>query len=427
MKFKQIIKTVIFLAIFVILYMGVARVLEKRTSAVKYDPFFEQKENYQVLFMGTSHVTNGINPMEMYNDYGLISYNFGGHGNSFPTTYWVAMNALDYTTPELMVIDCSGLSEDKLHNDNIHYAHVSLDCFPLSPNKSKAIEEIFDGDDKTEFYCKMWIYHNRWSEIEKADFFHPRNYEKGAESRYRVSKKATCPQLPKGKYEGEGLGVEYLERLIEECQARNIKVLLTYLPLPYDEGKNDKKLLEANRVYDIAQKYSVNYVNYFELNLVDYATDYCDKIGHLNPSGARKVTKHLGQYIVDNYGLEDKREDKAYSQWKSDAIDFAEMKNKRIREEDKLDLLLMLLQDDDYSSDLFLYNNKVLEDEYYCGLLTNAGYSPESLRNEVEGSDTEMDVKVVVKNKQTGEELLSREYVLEEEENTDEAEDVQEE
>lgn len=66
-----------------------------------------------MLFMGTSHVLNAVYPMELWNDYGIVSYNFGGHGNYLPTTYCIMKNALEYTTPKLMVIDCFFLGQNK--------------------------------------------------------------------------------------------------------------------------------------------------------------------------------------------------------------------------------------------------------------------------------------------------------------------------
>lgn len=44
-----------------------------------------------------------------------------------------------------------------------------------------------------------------------------------------------------------------------------------------------------------------------------YSTDYNGPCSHMNPSDARKVTDHLGQYISGNYGIADYREDAIYS------------------------------------------------------------------------------------------------------------------
>ena len=67
---------------------------------------------YAVLFFGTSHVNNAVFPMELWKDYGITAYNFGGHANAIATSYWVMKNALDYTHPKLVVFDCLGMTSN---------------------------------------------------------------------------------------------------------------------------------------------------------------------------------------------------------------------------------------------------------------------------------------------------------------------------
>jgi hypothetical protein len=68
--------------------------MERKSSDFKYADYFEQDEDFDVLFFGTSHVINGIFPMELWNDYGIVSYNFGGHGNEIATSYWDNIDAV---------------------------------------------------------------------------------------------------------------------------------------------------------------------------------------------------------------------------------------------------------------------------------------------------------------------------------------------
>ena len=47
-------------------------------------------------------------------------------------------------------------------------------------------------------------------------------------------------------------------------------------------------------------------------------TDTRDGGNHLNYSGATKMTKYIGQYLKDNYTLNDYRHDPHYEQWNKD-------------------------------------------------------------------------------------------------------------
>ena len=88
---------------------------ERKESNNKFSEFYEQEEDYDVLFLGSSHVLNSVFPMELWNDYGIVSYNLAGYGSRSASNYWVLKNALEYTTPKLVVVDCCMISlEEKV-------------------------------------------------------------------------------------------------------------------------------------------------------------------------------------------------------------------------------------------------------------------------------------------------------------------------
>ena len=62
----------------IIILAGLTTIFERKASVKKYAPFFEQEEPFDILFLGTSHVINGIIPSELYHDYGYVSFNMGG-------------------------------------------------------------------------------------------------------------------------------------------------------------------------------------------------------------------------------------------------------------------------------------------------------------------------------------------------------------
>lgn len=388
----NIIKILLFLVIAALLYFRVEQIFEERTSSDKYSEFFKEKQDFPVLFMGNSHVTNGIYPMELYKDYGIVSYNFGGHGNTIPTTYWIAENALDYTSPKLMVVDVKLLGANEMHNEKVRYLHVSLDCFPMSKTKLSAINDLLTKEERAEFLWKMWVYHDRWKELTKEDFTGLPNLEKGAETRINVSEKAI-----KREHEDfstlcdmEGTGVGYLRRLIEDCQNRNIDVLLIYMPL----SAEDEDMAEMNTAKLIADEYGINYVNLNDENLVDYDIDFFDNNGHLNPSGARKVTAYLGKYINENYNIPDLRDDESYSSWKEDARLYSNMKYDNLKNEEELKNFLLLLKDDDYSFDVTVYDEAVLKDELVQKLLDNAGADSITVEAKPEGETAGIYIRV---------------------------------
>ena len=69
-------------------------------------------------------------------------------------------------------------------------------------------------------------------------------------------------------------------------------------------------------------------IPYLDLNLkqkelgIDWQMDTVDKGDHLNLTGARKVTRYLGNYLKENYELPDHREEQSYREWNAEADRF---------------------------------------------------------------------------------------------------------
>lgn len=375
-KIRHVISCFIVLLIIITGLYLLSFLTERKASYSKYEPFYEQKENFDVLFFGTSHALNGIFPMELWNDYGIVSYNFAGHSNSLALSYWQMINAFDYTTPKLVVIDCLGLSGNtKISSDpqKSGYAHLSLDAIPLSRNKIKAVNDLVeDKNRRLEFLFDFTIYHDRWKELESNDFKPSVTAEKGADSRIGVAIPRKWKSIDKSqKMDDNTLMVEYLTRIIEDCQKRNIDVLLTYLPFPASQ----KKQLEANRIYDIAEQYNVNYLDFATLkDVVDFDTDLYDSQSHLNPSGARKVTDYIGKYIMEHYDIPDQRNNSAYDRWFEDYSAYTEYKIDLLKQQTSLKPYLMLLNDKNLSYSVYIKeSSQLLNDPVLAKLLENTG------------------------------------------------------
>ena len=98
------------------------------------------------------------------------------------------------------------------------------------------------------------------------------------------------------------IGELYLDKIVNLCHEKGIDVLLTYLPYP----NNELAITESNYIYDYSKNYNINYINFVNSEIVDGRIDYFDE-DHLNPSGARKVSAYLSDYITNNYTLPDRR------------------------------------------------------------------------------------------------------------------------
>lgn len=352
-KIKKVLLSIIFIFVLYIVLLKADNIFERKYSYSKYADFYEQKENFDVLFFGTSHMLLGVLPMELWNDYGIVSYNLANSSETLCTNYWQLVNALKYTNPKLVVIDLYAL--DAADKANQTYLHEFTDMLPLSPLKARIVTDLLPKDKWGEYLFELSLYHTRWNELSGDDIRPAKTSGKGAVIQYEVAKNVSPILISQDIYEdNERVGKEYLQKIIDLCKERDIDVILTYLPYSAPEG--DQTV--ANAGYIIASDNNISYLNFFYEDMgnlqINYTTDCSDIGSHLNLSGARKTTEFIGQYIMDNYDIPDRRGDEAYSFWAADY------------EKYRLDIINVLNSfDDNLACYLMSLNDKGLETTIY--------------------------------------------------------------
>ncbi len=353
--------------------------VERKASCAKYASFYQQKDNFDVLFIGDSHVMNGVFPMELWKRYGIISYNFGGHANRIPLNYWQLINALDYVLPKVVVLDCHTVHEqNKILRSHISNSHLSLDAIPFSVNKIKATGDLFDDWKESFFFLfDLSVYHDRWRDLGKEDFSLLKKVEKGAESRIGLAVPRNIPDLRiHEKSDDNSVGVRYLESAIKFCREKQIEIVLTYLPFP----ASDKEVRESHLVYDIAKRNNVQYLSWETLkDIVDFDIDCYDPNSHLNPSGARKITKFLGKYIKEYYDIPDHRNDPKFASWYKDYQEYTRFKIDTLKNQKSLKNVLMLLSDRNFSYIVYFPNDRHYQNRIIMKLLRNTGADVEQI------------------------------------------------
>ena len=294
-----------------------------------------------------------ISPMELWDMNGYTSYLLIAAGDGVKRDNAILEMALVYTKPKLIVFDpdqywCS--------NDLKYQYHAFSDSFPLSATKIRTTLELYnDNSIRAEFLFPWLVYHNRWDELKRKDFYMVNDSRCLKGSVYDTNIiKADLPKEPlkegdMGRLGQEGLGE--IEKFIQKCKAENIEVLLVTLPYSAD---NEQRLY-GMKLSEVASKYGVNYINFNEQDFfVDENTDFSD-VSHLNISGARKMTEYLGRYISENYDVPDRRAEKEYSdKWNEDRAAYYEMVKQNVIEETELKKALLMCNDKAFTTLLYM-------------------------------------------------------------------------
>lgn len=288
--------------------------MRRDDSARKYGAFFEEEQDIDVLFLGTSHVLDGISPMELWRDHGVTSYNMGNSSEPLDATEWVLRLAMQTHKPRVAVIDVYYIDRRADEAWAYSFRHLFLDAVPLSHMKVEAVQATLPRSEWLEFLMPFSLYHGRWEELLGGDT--ERNvdcepYMMGSELRID---RAIVPPYERTTLaaQEEQPGEDALRRIAALCRENGVEPVFMAIPAPVSQEEQ----MRMNRVGALARELGVPFLNLFDVEgLVDFDTDCYDYLGHMNPDGATKITAYLGQWLTERYDLPDRRGEAAYAHW----------------------------------------------------------------------------------------------------------------
>lgn len=359
-KIKHLIQGVVFAILLALSIHACGEFLEYKEAKEKYTDFFESETNFDVIFLGTSHTWNTVLPMELWQGYGISSYNWG-YSNCTPAeSYYIFKDVIKYTEPKLVVLDMFGLMEyqegnGKYRQDRIEQQHVQFDEIPFSMNKLQAALDVFDNyEHRLDYVFNMMMYHNRWDELDERDFNVKISPEKGASMLTGLGWAEYNQISESQKRELDSVNYDYFIKFLNFCHEEDIPVLCVYLPFPAS-GNNQKA---ANSIGDVIDIYlDTEYVNMLNLGIVDFSTDMYADNNHLNFTGACKVTDWLGEYLTENYDLDDYSDNE---HWLEDHKEYVEYKAENIRNLWSLNDKLLSTYGGDFDVELVLTSDNDL-------------------------------------------------------------------
>ena len=380
LKTKRILCCVLTAALLAVSLCGLSALLENKASKAQFERFYKSETGYDVLFFGASHMQNALNPIILWQECGIASYNAAFEAARMSYSYWIAKNSFPDRQPSLVVIDCAYLTNDWKHAASHWPSHVAFDEMPMSVGKIQAIRDLFDDrEERMRYLFPLTASHYRWSSLTKEDFeidykvmgYLPFFTVQEAELRFA----SADPEV-----EVDSATTYYLRMLIEECQSRGIDVLLT--TVPYEA--NEESLRGMSYTYTLAEEYGVPYLDADSLAaLLNTKTDFLNSYednSHLNVSGAEKFSRFMAEYISENYDIPDRRADGRYAVWDSYTEEYYEKLDDRAIYCETPDEIITLLSAGKHSAYIELRSDELLLQALIPDCMENVGIDAEKLR-----------------------------------------------
>ena len=330
-----------FFVVFAICFLVYSRLITPKfftdidwPTTTTYAGFYELPKNTaDVLFLGSSHGVTSFLPQELYNQYGITSYNLSCEQQGMVTSYYWLKEALRYQSPKVVVLECyfcfPYMVEEPLNTEE-SYTRKAIDFMKWSPVKAEAVKTICEVDDNQDvwsYYFPNVRYHTRWENLDRNDYRY-------REMAGRAGLKGFAPLYFHLGEEGEGfvpheageteecaemapLMREYLDKINDLCREKDITLILTITPaMAADHTK-------CNAVQAYAAEKELAFISFNEQDVyqqMDYQimVDNCDN-GHPNIWGAAKVTNYLGGVLQEQFAIESKE----HPQWEETREDYA--------------------------------------------------------------------------------------------------------
>lgn len=321
---RGIIRVIAFIGIFILLYCGMTAVFNNHPDfriLQSVGGFYEEPAgSLHGVYIGSSNVYAFWNALVAWKNYGLAIYPYTCPSMPFYATEYI-MRDVRKTQPDAMfIVNVNHLDFDDM---GIAYIHHILSYMPESENKAALRDHLCDllglsWSERLEFYFPWVRMRQYWTEyldegiLPRLDGLkgasHYDNFLSGVFSiqrRYRKTEKR-APLSDNQR--------ECIEHLLDYCDAEEVRVVFVCVP----RGERTAESLgRINTACDIIRQrgHSVLYLtDQVDAVNLDLTQDFYE-IKHTNIHGAIKFTDFLSEYLIDAYGLEDKRSDAGYESW----------------------------------------------------------------------------------------------------------------
>lgn len=303
-------------------------------TTTTYAGFYDlEKDSVDVLFLGSSHGVTAFLPQELYDRYGITSYNLSCEQQGMVTSYYWLKEALRYQSPQAVVLECYfcfPYMVDEPLNTEESYTRKAFDFMKWSPVKAEAVRTICEIDDKQDvwsYYLPNVRYHTRWENLDRNDYTYKdmasHSELKGFAPLYFYLGEAGEDFAPHDRsasdetVEMQPLMLDYLNKINALCREKDISLILTITPAV---SANPEM---CNTIQNYADENGCNFISFNSQEVyrqMDYqiATDNCDD-GHPNIWGAVKVTDYMGEVLGGQLGIAGRTE----PQWEETREDYA--------------------------------------------------------------------------------------------------------
>ena len=274
-----------------------------------------EEDLMDVVFVGSSHCYCTVFPEKLWSEYGIAAFDMAISGQDKHSSYHTLKEVLKTQTPEVVFVEMYGLLYDGyLVEGNLYRNMLAL---KLSRNSIELVQDVAEEEEQLDYILRWPIVHTRYKELDKYDFiqYAPSEYGRGSNVVWEIgySEKPVaanaCDVVGQLGEENE----EWLNELYQLSLDNDFELVFFLAPMIVQE--EEQPIINAAKEY--AEERNIDFLDFNRLADtvgLDYKTDFCNSF-HCNVYGGVKITAFIGEYLAQNYALNDNRGDEKYAQW----------------------------------------------------------------------------------------------------------------
>lgn len=282
----------------------------------------EKRGSMDAVFIGASNVSAFWQPPFGWADHGIAVWSMSIPDLTCAAIKHMLIEARKTQPDALYIINLSTFKGSALTLD-VGRLHRALNYMPFSLNKLRMTGDLisrspFRGLDALEFYLPIIRFHSRWNSLQDTIF---------GEGNIKLKMSNTTGTFRKKVFSiEEKLALDndrrdpipedvnkVLEELLDYCDEHHVKLLFVKSP----QVANQKAQGRMNAMEDILKARGYPCLDLLEDIHdigIDTRMDFFNS-KHTNIHGALKFCKAVGDYLVENYGFEDKRGRPGWESW----------------------------------------------------------------------------------------------------------------
>ena len=327
MNKKEVLLSIIFLCLVVVLLLGLCDLFETGDSPMsrRFKKFDElEPDTVDAVIVGTSGVDRYWNAAKAYEDYGMTVYPL----STDRQPPWLVLNAIkegEKQTPELVIIDMRPFTkpyEAEKASSYDAWSRRVLDALPFfSMNRVDAINRtreavaMINPDEKPDLishYLTFVKFHTKW---EKKSFTYTEvgdqsseylGFRMDDEKTIRVGNKLYESAVTEERAELHEVNEAYFYELLDYLDQQEYEVLFFCSP----HSMKEDKVKVLNTMCDILDERGYDYL-IDRVENVEGAQPYYYDSSHVNFYGSELYMDYFAKYLDEKYDLPDHRGEEA--------------------------------------------------------------------------------------------------------------------